>query len=524
MKKCMTAGLLPLLVLLSASASAADAAPFEISGFRFEGASLLGAERLQALVAPFAGKQRGMDDVGRAVAAVKAAYVAAGYPIVQVYAPEQTLGAGTVVLRVSEGKLARVEVRGNKVYSEANVRASLPPLREGEAPNTDAIVAAVLLANDNPARQLAVNFSAGASATEVDARIDVAEDRVGKVSVTLDNAGAAATGRERIGLGYQHANLFGRDHVLSVQLMTSVQQPDKAASVTAGYRIPFYRQGLSLDLVAAYSDSKSNAVSPAGPLFFSGKGVYAGARLNQALASRGEYRHKLVYGIDYKDFNNNCSIAGIELAACGTITDVPLSVSYLGQQATPGYQAGGSIGYFHNLPGGRHGQRERYGTHPRSWQAWRASAYFAQPLGQWQWRATLNAQYSGDALIPSEQFGVGGAASVRGYDERTAAGDRGASANLELYTPELAPRLHLGERHALRALLFYDAGWVRNSDASPIASGHLASVGVGLRYSFDKDVSLRCDAGAAQVATAPGANAPRQSNQGFVHVAFQYAF
>lgn len=521
MSKCLAFSAAMLSSILIAGAARAQGPAFDIDAYAFEGAQVLGEARLQALVAPFSGKQRSMDDVTRAAAAIKAAYVEAGYPIVQVYAPEQTVRGGTVLLRISEARLAKVEVAGAKAYSADNIRASLPPLKEGEAPNTAALVAAVLLANDNPAKQMAVNFSAGASAAEVDARVEVEEDRVSRVGVMLDNAGTAATGRERIGLSYQHANLFGLDHVFSVQLITSVEQPDKAASITAGYRIPFYSYGLTLDLVAAYSDNKSNAVSPAGPLFFAGKGVYAGARLNQALPSRGEYRHKLIYGIDYKDFNNSCSIAGIELDNCGTITDVPLSVSYLGQLARPAYQAGAGISYFRNIPGGRHGQAERYGSRPRNWQALRGSAYLNLPLGDWQWRTTVNGQAASDALIPSEQFGAGGAASVRGYDERSTAGDRGLSANLEVYTPEL---IKAGNRHSLRALLFYDAAWVRNSDDAPLAASHLASAGLGLRYSFDKSVSLRCDAGAVQVATPPGNSAARTRNNGFVHFAFQYSF
>ncbi|MFA9216434.1 MAG: ShlB/FhaC/HecB family hemolysin secretion/activation protein [Sphingomonadaceae bacterium] len=524
MAKCVAISVATLTGWLVAAAAAAQAPAFEIQHYAFEGAHVLSESRLQALVAPFVGPQRSMDDVARAVAAVKAAYVAAGYPIVQVYAPEQTVHSGSVLVRVTEGQLVKVELAGLQAYSAANIRASLPPLREGEAPNTAALVAAVLLANDNPAKQLAVNFSAGSSAAEVQARVDVDEDRIRKLGLSLDNAGNSATGRERIGLSYQHANLWDRDHVLSLQLMTSVEQPGKAASLTGGYRIPFYQAGLTLDLVAAYSDNKSDAVSAAGPLFFSGKGVYAGLRLNQALASRGDYRHKLVYGIDYKDFKNSCSIAGIVLDACGTITDIPLSLAYQGQLAKRTYQWGVGLSYFHNLPGGPHGQAERYGTRPRSWQALRGSAYLNLPFADWQWRTTVNGQYSNSALIPAEQFGAGGATSVRGYDERTAAADRGLMANLELYTPELAATLGLARRHSLRALLFYDAAWLRNSDAAALAASHLASVGLGVRYALDKSASLRCDAGATQVATPPGVSAARVPNRGFVHLSFQYAY
>lgn len=515
------AGLLP--VMFACQSALAQPPAFDISTFTIDGATLVDAARLQAVAAPFAGPGKGMDGVQAASAAIREAYAQAGYPIVQVYAPAQQLQGGAVILRVVEGTVAKVAVAGQRTYTEANVRASLPPLREGEKPNTNAVAAAVLLANDNPARQLSVNFSPGAAPGQIDARIDVAEDKVSKTTVTLDNAGASSTGRARIALGYQHANLFQRDHVLNLQAMAGLQHPGKGSSLTAAYRIPFYQQRLSLDVIAAYSDSKSDTTSIAGPLFFSGKGVYAGLRLNQPLPSRGDYRQKLVYGIDYKDFNNSCRIGTIALDRCGTITSVPLSVTYLGQAVGARFQAGASLGYYRNLPGGSHGGVAEYGARPRNWQALRGSAFVGVASGDWQWRATLNGQVSSDALIPSEQFGVGGAASVRGYDERTSAGDKGLAASLELYTPELFAPAAAG-RHTLRLLAFYDTGHVHNSDGTPPAAKRLSSVGAGLRYGLGKELALRCDVGLAQTAVGAGGPAARERHDAFAHVNFVYSF
>jgi hemolysin activation/secretion protein len=87
-------------------------------------------------------------------------------------------------------------------------------------------------------------------------------------------------------------------------------------------------------------------------------------------------------------------------------------------------------------------------------------------------------QYSADALISGEQLGLGGASNVRGTSERPIAGDRGLFTSLEVSTPEMLP--------GLRLLGFVDAGWLRNNNPNATnkpASDHLASVGLGLRYS-----------------------------------------
>lgn len=515
---------LPAVALMLAQVVWAQAPGFVVSDFKIEGNTLLSEPDAQAVLTEFVGPGRNMADIKRAAMALKDAYAAQGYPIVQVFVPEQKLASGTVILRVIEGRISKVSVAGNKEYDQTNIRTSLPGLKEGRAPNSAEIISEVVLANENPAKQVAVNFSAGARSGDIDARIDVIEDRIEKFSVMVDNAGSRATGLERFGLSYQNANLMKLDHQLTLQYMTTFQHPDKVANLTGGYRIPFYGAGLSLDLIAAYSNSKSNATSAAGPLSFSGKGTYLGIRLNQALPSQNEYRHKLVFGLDYKDFDNECSLSGIALTGCGTITDIPASLSYIGQIATASYQAGGSIGYYHNILGGPHGDQASYGTHDRKWDVWRISGFLGLPLGDWQLRATMNLQESSQTLIPSEQFGLGGAASVRGYDERTVAGDYGVAGNLELYTPEFGKMAGLPDNLKLRALLFYDAGYVRNIDPGLIKQYRLSSLGLGLRANAGKDLSFKLDLGFADTATPVGAASPREKNQSFGHFAAAYSF
>lgn len=544
------AALLPTLLLLAFPASA-QTASFEISSFRVDGNTLLPEATVQGVLAPFAGANRSMKDVGGAAEALRQAYAAAGYPIVQVFPPEQTLSGGRVGLRVIEGKVTHVAVAGNKAFDVTNIRASLPPLKEGQSPNAADLVAAIALANENPAKQVAVNFQTGKTAGDVEARIDVTEDRPEKYVINYDNAGSKATGYDRISFSYQDANLHNRDHMLTLQYSTTIASPDEVTSLTAGYRIPFYEYGVSLDLIGAYSTSQSNSATTAGALQFSGRGTYAGVRLNQTLANVGEVRHKISYGFDYKDFGNACTIAGAALQNCGTVTAMPLSATYALQYSAPAVQAGGSIGYFANLPGGMHGTADHYtvaraGSTP-NWDAWRYSGFAALPLAQdWQFRVTLNGQMTRKALVASEQFGIGGAASVRGYDERTTAGDEGFATNLEVYTPDFA-KLVAAEGWQMRGLVFFDTGTVQRNIvlAGEQMKSSLSSVGFGVRASLRKALSVKADVGwarqpwtdanagasgpdersAAQLLGIARANGPgRKANEASAHVSLSYTF
>ena len=148
----------------------------------------------------------------------------------------------------------------------------------------------------------------------------------------------------------------------------------------------------------------------------------------------------------------------------------------------------------------------------------RLSASHAQVLdNDWQWRALFNGQYTPDALVPGEQFGVGGAATVRGFLEREVANDSGANLNLELYTPNWC-----GDGgYQCRALAFYDTAWVRRNHGLPgeIDSMAIGSAGLGLRILLNRYANLQLDY--AHVVN-PGQTGRRDANRLHFRVALSY--
>jgi len=393
--------------------------------------------------------------------------------------------------------------------------------------NTLQLSRAIAMANENPGKQVSVNFQAAPAAGEVEARIDVAEDRVQKVSAAVDSYGTAATGRTRVAVAYQHANLLDRDQQLSLQYTTTAEHPADVKNLVGSYHVPVYRAGLALDLVAAYSDSQSTTNAPIGQLLFSGKGSYLALRVDQVLENHGELSHKVSYGLDYKDFGNTCAVAGTSLpGTCGSVTTLPLSLAWSFQTATPGMQAGGGISYVMNLEGGRHGAPSDYvaarATASRHWDAVRISGYLGLPLpAGWQLHMQAAAQGTGKSLVPAEQFGIGGAVSIRGYEERVASGDQGYNANIEFMGPDLGKLIESSGATDLRALLFCDLGSVHRNQAfaGERVTTSLASVGTGLRLSRGKNLSAKFDWG--WILRSAGT---RQAHEGSANLSVAYSF
>ena len=298
----------------SAVPAAERAAPvaeprFDINRYAVHGATLITSDELQLILAPYVGKSKDFGDVQRALEALEKAYTSKGYSAVQVILPEQQIDSGEVEFNVVEAKIGKVVVEGNKYFDEANIRASLPRVQQGQAPNIFQIADNLRIANENPSKQTTVLLRSGAEEGQVDAVERVADERPNKLSVTLDNSGTQQTGIFRLGFGYQNSNLWNRDHVLNAQYVTAPNDDDKTNRlglypskhvliVGGQYRIPLYRQGDTLEFTAGYSNVNSGVVAN---LFnISGSGTIFGARYNHNLQKIGDLEHKLSYGLDWR--------------------------------------------------------------------------------------------------------------------------------------------------------------------------------------------------------------------------------
>lgn len=489
-----------LLAVCASAHAADDDAPirFEITRFAITGNTLLPADVLDAAVAPHVGKERDFGDVQRALEAVEAAYHQRGYKVVTVRLPEQELNRGVVQLNVVQSKVGRVAVSGNRYFDSANVRRALPTLVEGTTPNVDAMSASLRMANENPARRITLQLRGAQDSDDVNADLVVSDNRPWKLMLNLDNAGNPATGETQAGLVFQHANLWGRDHVASLQYTTTVEEPSKVSVFGLGYHIPLYARGDSLDLFASYSDIDSGIVS-AGILNLgvSGKGAVYGARYNITLPRRGELDGRIVFGADVKAFKNSVLFGGQDFG--NDITVRPLSIAYVATRPTAHGEASAAVTLVRNIPGGERGGADdfaatRSGARP-GYTILRFSAAVNRRLGQDSLaRFLLNGQLTQDALVPGEQFSAGGNASVRGLDERALAADSGVFVNAELYSPNLCTA---GARWQCRALAFYDGAVGTRNKTLPgeIDSTTVGSVGIGTRLALGERFNLQLDYG-----------------------------
>lgn len=489
-----------------AAQQVAAAAPvFDVQRFAVEGNTLLDAPDIDEALAPFKGSGKAFADLQQAAETLEDTYQSRGYSAVQVLLPAQDITQGVVRLRVVERRVGKVLVEGNTLFSADNVRRSLPSVREGEPPNTREIARELQLAAEHSSKQTTVLLRTGAAEDQVDVAVRVVDEKPWRAFLTLDNTGNGATGYYRAGVGYQHSNLFDRDHTLTAQYVTSPTQASEVTILGAGYRIPFYGVHSSLDLIAGYSNVNSGTVQE---LFtVSGQGTIAGVRWNYYPRKWGAVEQKLTVGLDYREYNNQVLFEGQGIVP--DITVHPASATYYGVVRDAEAELTFNAGFAANLPGGNDGkaadfERARAAATARYTILRYGLTYLRQLPKGWQARALFNGQYTDDALVSGEQFGLGGPDSVRGYLLRELVNDRGYAGQLELHTPELSARLGLPDTSQARLLAFYDFGSLRRNHALPgeALDDSISSAGLGARVGYGKALSGRLDVARIMQSTA----------------------
>ncbi len=504
-------GLTVVLVLISTfSFAQTQTEHFDIDRFKIDGNTLLKPDEIEAALKPFTGKNREYGDVQHAIEALRQRYRTKGFSVVWVGVPEQDLGQGIVTLQVIEARIGKVAIEGNRFFDDANIRSSLPALREDDFPRITDLSANVQLANENPAKQVDVVLRPGEKQGMVDATVDVINVRPFKAFLTLDNTGNKATGDYRLGVGVQHANLFNRDHIFTFNYVTSPGEWDQVSLYSASYRLPLYSWGDSIDLISAYSDVDAGTTQTvAGPLAFSGRGHVYGLRYNQLLERQGQYSHRIVYGLDYRAYENDCSLGDFGKEGCGPaavdVTVSPISLAYSGNWSKPGGIFDFYVVLSRNLPVDDKGRESDFNTArpspeggdgaPSRYTILRGGFSMVKAFkSNWQVRAAFSAQYTQDALVTGEQFSIAGATAVRGFLEREIVRDKGYFTNLEVYTPNLAGKLVPGAGN-LRGLLFFDSARATNN---PLAGENrqkvsIASIGAGFRWNIQRNFNMRFD-------------------------------
>ena len=509
---CFLSASILFLIASFASAQTPEGPRFAVRTFEIEGDLPISRERALAVLAPYTGESVSLENLQNATSALEAELLARGFSFYRVVLPPQSLD-GVATIRVLPFRLANVTVTGNRYFSTENVLASLPALRKGESPNVGEVGRNRAAANEHPTKEHDITFRQSEVADSVDAEVKVLDQPPLSFFIGLNNTGERRTGSYRATAGVQHSNLWNLDHSVTATYTTAPEKTSDVKQYGFFYRAPFYSVSGALTVFYAHSDVRSGTVANAFEV--SGRGDFLGFHWRQHLTPIGAYSHSLEAGIDDRFFDNDVVFQGTQLGV--DVRSRPANLTYLARYDRSDSAISGSVQYARNLRGGADNNDAAYSANrtgaTRDWQALRYSLDGQWRLAPWVLAMRVRGQYADEPLIPGEQFGIGGASSLRGLREREATGETGISVAFEGLLPL--------PWEGLSAIIFVDGGQVRVKNAMPgqLARQDAWSAGVGLRWTIARSFQLSVDA--AQVLDGTTAS---ESGDRRVHMSLIYRF
>ena len=240
-----------------AAAIAAGAAPlreevpFFVEKINVTGNTIFKNEELHSIVAPYEGKELKLTQVKEAAGKITQAYRAKGYITCRAYIPPQKIETKVLEIKVLEGKLGKVKVRGNKFFKKSVIKRYVEQMR-GQPLKFDDLKSSLTKLNMHPDREVKAVIVPGQQVGTSDLLLDVKDSRPIHIGGEINNFGTELTGKERYNVTARHTNLLGVDDIFAAR----VQFGEEVFAVGAQHVLPVGPYGSETGWTFNYTDVK----------------------------------------------------------------------------------------------------------------------------------------------------------------------------------------------------------------------------------------------------------------------------
>jgi hemolysin activation/secretion protein len=461
---------------------------FTVKRFEVIGSTVFSAEKLNQVFAGLINKPITFAQLLEARSKITQLYINVGYVTSGAYIPEQTLTDGVVQIQVIEGKLEDIQITGTRRLNPNYIRSRIA--NGASTPlNQKRLLESLQLLQLNPLIQnLSAELSVGSRPGANLLAIKVTEADTFNVQTVFDNGRSPSIGSFRRQLQVNEANLLGFGDSISL----AYSNTDGSNTIDASYSLPVNPRNGTLTF--SYGNTSANIIErPFNKLDIESASQDYELTFRQPLVQTPNQEFALGVTASRRESDISSSVLEQE--------DIPL---YL---LSPGANAEGNtrvsaLRFFQEWTL-RNSQevvaaRSQFSlgtgafnatineTEPDSrFFAWRGQAQWVRLLAP----DTLllirgDLQVASTTLLASEQFGLGGINSVRGYRQDLLLADNGALASVELRLPIVRVPQWNG---VMQVTTFGDIGTAWNNSLSreennTNTTNTLASVGLGLRW------------------------------------------
>ncbi|MBU1122319.1 MAG: ShlB/FhaC/HecB family hemolysin secretion/activation protein [Candidatus Omnitrophota bacterium] len=464
-----------------------------------QGVTLLTESVTRKITNQFQERKLSLSEIKRIGELITREYRRRGYVTSSAYIPPQTIKKGVLIIKVIEGKLGEIEIKGNKYVRTKSLIKKIELEPKGYF-DYSALQRSLIYINEHPDRIARAVLVPGKEPQTTDIIITV-EDRFPiHIGVEYDNLGSKYIDKDRAALIIEHNNLLGFDDRVNFKLQQTEADFYKFKNVV--YTFPLNN---TAQAGMYYSHSKLKLSQEFEDVDARGKATLVGLFFNKTVAVRQNFNLRLTGGFDYKHIQNfllGAQSSKDELRVFKGGFDLDLNDS-VGRTVIVSEVDVGVPRMFGALAS-KDGASSRAGAGGKFVKGV-FNFFRIQPM---PFDSTLllknSAQYSNYTLVAAEEFQLGGAASVRGYPPGEYSGDRGVFSSAELSLPSYfvpkdfnIPFTKDNLFKAMRFVVFYDWATTHLNKLLVGEEKHqtLKGCGFGARFNFKDHVFVRLEFG-----------------------------
>jgi len=170
--------------------------PFFVEKINVTGNTALTNEDIRLITTPYEGKELKLADAKAIAENITQAYRTKGFITSRAYIPPQNIQTKTLEIKVFEGKLGKVKVRGNKYFKKRIIRRYVQQLQDKALMFKD-LKSGLTKLNMHPDREVKAVIVPGQDVGTSDLLLDVRDTRPIHVGAEINNFGTKLTGRQR---------------------------------------------------------------------------------------------------------------------------------------------------------------------------------------------------------------------------------------------------------------------------------------------------------------------------------------
>jgi hemolysin activation/secretion protein len=494
---------------------ASPAANIAVEGFKFEGNTAITTDRLQAVVKPFVGRNCTPEDLDGVQHAVTQEYVKAGYISSGAVIPPQDAKSGVILIRVVEGKVQAITLKGLSQFGPEFLRAYRDnflrrriALGAGSPLNVFTLKERLELIREDPGVQrINAELAPGTAQGLSKLNVDVTESNPFKLAVDFNNRQSAEVGAEKIDVLAGDENLTGINDAVNLRYgVNTGGLTDFRYAGTKDFSAEYDRPVTIYDTLFKISYARSDELivqAPVNNLKISTEEDYFDIGLDQPVVHRrydqgqevklslfvdGSFRSSLSklngqpFGFSPGTDSGRTHVAAVRFGPELVYRDADRALT-LRSTVSVGLIAFGSTENPKDPFTGQDVPDSRFVS-------WLLQTQYLRRLfhSNIQLLFRSNLQVSNSPLLPVEQFTIGGFDTVRGYRENQIVRDNAATASLELRVP----LYEKGGQSLVDIAPFADLGYGWNvNKTGPDTYPLLGSVGVGLLVHPSSQIDAR---------------------------------